>query len=230
LTSPPELRDGLRHLSAGLVAYGAIGLLVAAIGFGAVIRVNERVDAIREQVDATLTQEAAVIGVAAEVLHDAASTAQSLTVTVAQASLAVDSAAGTITELRSGLVALEDQLRSVNILGTTPLATSAEAVGRIVASIAGLDIRLSLIADGLEGNRIALTENATSLEQLADTTEDLAAQRRSDDRGETLGELQQLTSMTLLLFTAWSAVPALGAIGLGLWMRRTFGDEEPPSG
>jgi hypothetical protein len=223
LTPSLDLRDGLRHLATGLIAYGAVGLVVAAIGVGTVMLVNERVGAIREGVEATLVQEAAVIGLAAEVLHDAATTAQSFTVTVDQSSLAVASAAGTITELRSDLVALEDQLRSVKILGATPLATSADAVGRIVTSIAGLDTRLSLIADGLEGNRIALSGNATSLEQLAGSTEDLAAQRRSDDRGERLGEIQQLTSMALLVLAAWSAVPALGALILGIWLRRKLG-------
>lgn len=223
MTSSLGLRDGLRHLGTGLIAYGAVGLIVAAIGFGTVIWVDGRVGAIREEVEATLTQEAAVIGLAAEVLHDVATSAQSFTVTVDQSSLAVASAAGTITELRSDLVALEDQLRSVDILGATPLATSADAVGRIVASIAGLDTRLSLTADGLVGNRIALAENATSLEQLADTTENLAAQRRSDDRGETLGEIQRLTSITLMVLSAWSAVPAVGALILGIWLRRKLG-------
>jgi hypothetical protein len=220
LTSSLGLRDGLRHLGTGLIVYGAVGLIVAAIGFGTVIWVDERVGAIRKEVDATLTKEAAVIELAAQALHDAATTAQSFTVTVDQSSLAVASAAGTITELRSDLVALEDQLRSVNILGATPLATSADAVGRIVASITGLDTRLSLTADGLVGNRMALAENATSLEQLADTTEDLAAQRRSDARGETLGEIQGVASMTLMVLTLWSAVPAVGALILGIWLRR----------
>ena len=229
MTSSLGLRDGLRHLGTGLIVYGAVGLVVAAIGFGAVIWVDERVGAIRAEVDATLTQEAVVIELAAGVLHDAATTAQSFTVTVDQSSLAVASAAGTITELRSDLAALEDQLRSVNILGATPLAVSADAVGRIVASITGLDTRLSLTADGLRGNRIALAANATSLEQLADTTDVLAAQRRADDRGDTLDEIQRVTSITLMVLTAWSAVPALGALGLGYWLRRTFVGEKPPS-
>lgn len=152
--------------------------------------------------------------------------------TVEQSSLAVSSAAGTITELRLDLAALEAQLRSVNILGATPLSSSADAVGRIVTSSDGLDTRLSLTADGLQGNRIALTANAASLEQLADATGELAERLGSDVRGDTLGEIQRITSLTLIVLAAWSAVPAGGALILGIgcdagWAGRDRRDRRP---
>ena len=227
MTSPFEVRDGLRHLGTGLIAYGAFGLVVAAISVGTVLWVNDRVGVVRAEVETTLTQEAAVIGLAASVLHDAATTAQSFTVTIEQSTLAVASSAGTIGELHSGLAALEMQLRSVNILGATPLSSSADAVGRIVTSIDGLDTRLSLTADSLQGNRIALAANATSLEQLADSTEALAERMRTDARADTLGEIQRITSLTLIVVAAWSAVPALGALVLGIWLRRKLGGPRP---
>jgi hypothetical protein len=223
LTSSLGLRDGLRRLGTGLIVYGVAGLVVAAIGFGAVVWVNERVGTLRSEAEATLTQEAATMEFAAKVLHDASTTAQSFTVTVDQSSRAVSSAAGTITELRLDLAALEAQLRSVNILGATPLSSSADAVGRIVLSIEGLDTRLSLIADSLAGNRIALAANATSLDQFADITETLAVRLGSGAIEDTLGEMQRIVSLTLLVLTAWSAVPAVGALVLGIWLRRKLG-------
>lgn len=227
MTSSLGLRDGLRRLGTGLIAYGAVGLLVAAISLGTVAWVNERVGVIRDEVDRTLRQEAATMTLAATVLRDASTTAGSFAVTVEQSSLAVSSAAGTISELRLDLEALEAQLRSVNILGATPLASSADAVGRIAESIVGLDTRLSLTADSLQGNRVALAANAASIEQLADATEDLAARLGADQRGDTLGEIQRVTSMTLLMLAVWSSVPALGALILGIWLRRKLGASGP---
>ncbi len=223
MTSSRGLRHGLRRLGTGLIAYGALGLVVAAISLGTVIWVNDQVGTIRAEVDATVTQEATALGLAATVLRDASTTAQSFTVTVEQTSLAASSAAATIDELHADLTALETQLRSVNILGATPLSSSADAVGRIVTSIAGLDTRLSLTADGLQGNRLALGASAASLEQLADATADLAERMRSDVRADTLGEIQRTTSITLILLAAWSAVPAAGALVLGIWLRRRLG-------
>ena len=223
MTSSLGLRGGLRRLGTGLIAYGVAGLVVAAIGIGAVVWVNERVGTLRNEVDATLSQEAGTMELAAKVLHDASTTAQSFTVTVDQSSRAVSSAAGTITELRLDLAALDAQLRSVSILGATPLSSSADAVGRIVMSIEGLDTRLSLIADSLQGNRIALAANSTSLDQLADITEALAARLGSGVTGDTLGEIQRITSIALVVLTVWSAVPAVGALVLGIWLRRKLG-------
>ena len=227
MTSSPGFRGGLRHLGTGLIAYGVLGLVVAAISLGTVIGVTEQVATIRAEVDATLTQEAAALSLAANVLHDAATSAQSFTVTADQSALAASSAAGTIDELHADLAALETQLRSVNILGATPLASSADAVGRIVTSIEGLDTRLSLAADALQGNRIALGANAASLEQLADATADLAERMASDVRADAVGEIQRATSVTLILLAAWSAVPAAGALVFGIWLRRRLGAVGP---
>jgi hypothetical protein len=220
---PIGLRGGLRHLSQGLIAYGILGLVVAAIGFGALVWVNGRVSNLRGEVEATLRERATTMELAAKVLHDASSTAQTFTVTIDQSSQAVSSAAGTITEVRSDLAALEAQLRSVSILGATPLSSSADAVGRIAASMEGLDTRLSLIADGLQGNRDALAGNAAALGQLGDITEALAARLGSGVIEDSLGDLQRLISVTLLVFMAWSVVPAVGALALGIWLRRELG-------
>ena len=47
---PLGLRGGLRRLSRGLIAYGIVGLVVAAIGFGALVWVNSRVSSLRGEV------------------------------------------------------------------------------------------------------------------------------------------------------------------------------------
>jgi hypothetical protein len=220
---PFDLRGGLHRLSRGLVAYGILGLVVAAIGFGALVWVNGRVSNLRAEVETTLGQRATAMELAARVLHDASTTAQSFSATVDQSAQAVSSAAGTITEARSSLSALEAQLRSVSILGATPLSSAADAVGRIATSMEGLDTRVSVVATGLTSNRDSLAGNATSLGQLGDITEALAARLGSGVIEDSLGDLQRLISVTLLVFTAWSVVPAVGALVLGVWLRRELG-------
>jgi hypothetical protein len=224
---PFGLGGGLHRLSRGLIAYGIIGLVVAAIGFGAVAWVNGRITNLRGEAEATAARLATTMEVAAKALHLASTTAQSFSATADQAAQAVSSAAVTITETRSALSALEAQLRSVSILGATPLSSPADAFGRIVASMEGLDVRVSLIADGLRGNRDALAGNATSLGELGDSTAALAARLGPGLGQDSFGDVQWVIAVTLLMFTAWSFVPAVGSLMLGVWLKRELGRSRP---
>lgn len=217
---PPWIQGGLRRLSTGLIAYGVTGLIVATIGLGALVLVNDRFSAIRAEVDATLVQRATTMRIAAQVLRDASTTAQSFTVTLDQTSLAVASAAGTIAEVRDDLDALEVQLRSFSVLGATPLSDAADDVSRIAASMVGLDSRFSLIADSLTGNQVTVKAMATSLGQLGASSDVLAGRLDSGRIGDSLGDIQRVMSVTLLVLAIWLVVPALGALGLGVWLRR----------
>jgi hypothetical protein len=125
----------------------------------------------------------------------------------------------TISEVRSDLAALEAQLRSVSLLGATPLASSADAVARIAASMDGLEAQIPLVADSLQVNRDALARNAAALSALAASTAALADRLGPGAGQDALGDVQQVITLTLLMFAAWSFVPAAGALGLGAWLR-----------
>jgi hypothetical protein len=219
-TRPLGLRGGLRRVSQGLIGYGIVGLVVAAICLIALIWVNGRIGSLRAEIETTVGNLATTMERTANTLHDASTTAQSFTVTVEQSAQAVSSAADTITEVRGGLGSLEAQLRAVSILGAQPLSAPADAVGRIGASLEGLDTRLDAIATGLDGNRDALARNATSLGQLGDSVEAMAARLDSGVVEDSLGDIQMVIVVVLLVFTAWSIVPAVGALVAGLWLRR----------
>jgi hypothetical protein len=216
-------RGGLRRLSQGLIAYGIIGLIVAAIGFGAMVWVNGRISTVRGEAEATVARLATTMEIAATVLRGASTTAQSFSGTVDQSAQAVSSATVTVTEVRSDLFALEAQLRAVSFLGATPLSSSADAVGRIAASMEGLDTQLSRISDGLKGNRDALAGNAASLSELSDSADALAARLGPSVGQDSLGDIQEVIAITLLMFAAWSFVPAVGAIALGVSLLRELG-------
>ena len=211
---------GLPWLSRGLIAYGLVGLVVAAVGFGATVWVNGRISSLRSDAEATVAQAANTIELSAAVLRGASTTVQLFSGTADQARQAVSAVTVTITEVQSGLASVEAQLRSVNIFGATPLSSSADAIGRIAASMDGLDIQIPLVADSLAGNRDALAANAASLSKLADSAAALATSLSASDGHDSLGDVQQVIAITLLMFAAWSFVPALGALALGLWLRR----------
>ncbi len=218
----PGVRDpsgGVRRLSQGLIAYGMVGLVVAAIGFGAMVWVNGRISTLRADAEANVAGAATTMELAATVLRGASTTAQSFSGTADQARQAVSAAVATVSEARSDLSALEAQLRSVNILGATPLGSSADAVGRIAASMDGLESQIPVVADSLDGNRDALARNAVALSDLADSTAALAARLGSGVGQGSFGDVQQVIAITLLMFAAWSSVPAVGALGLGAWLR-----------
>lgn len=129
--------------------------------------------------------------------------------------------------LLGGRPCREAQLRSVSILGAQPLSPTADAVGRIAASMDGLETRLPLVADGLPGNRDALAGNAIALGELGDSAATLAARLGSGDGHGSLDDVQLVVAVTLIVFAAWSFVPAAGALVLGIWIRRELGRPRP---
>jgi ABC-type transporter Mla subunit MlaD len=207
-------------LSRGLIAYGIVGLVVSAIGLGSMVWVNGRISDVRSEARATVARLATTTHLAAIVLRGASTTVGSFGGTADETARAVSSATGTITEVRADLSALEAQLRSVSIFGATPLSSSADAVARIAASMEGLTTQLPLIAGGLEGNRDALARNAAALTELADSTTALAARLGPSVGQDSLDDVQRVIAITLLMFAAWSFVPALGALALGIWLLR----------
>jgi hypothetical protein len=214
------LRGGLDRLSRGLIAYGIIGLLVAAIALGALFWVNGRIGNVRSEAGTTVAQLATTMERTADALHDASATARTFSLTLDQAATALPTLSTQLAAVRSDLTALEQQLRSVSILGQSPLSSAADAVARIAVSLGGLDTQLSLAAVALTANRDALAANATSLGQLADSAAALAGRLRSGVIDDSLGDVQAVIAILLLLFVTWSVVPAVGALVLGVWLRR----------
>ena len=217
---PLGLRGGLRRLSTGLIVYGVIGLIVCVIGLGALAWVNSRIDSLAARVETSVDELATILERTAVALDDASATAESFTVTIDKSAEGVNAAADAIAGVRGNLETLEGVLRAVNILGVTPLGPAADAVGGIANAIEGLDTRLSAIGDSLEGNSDALAANAASLDKLAESTAAAAERLRSGVIEASLDDIQAVLIVVLLVLTAWTAVPAVGALVFGIWLRR----------
>jgi hypothetical protein len=154
LDPAPDLRGGLGLLSRGLIAYGVIALIVAVLGLALLLYANTRIDAAGDRVETSVAQLTTTLDATAQALHDASTTAATFNTTLDRTQTAVAAAADTIVGVRTSLQSLESVLRSVSILGTSPLGGAANAVGGIASSIEGLDSRLTAIADGLATGRI----------------------------------------------------------------------------
>ena len=225
---PLVSRGGLRRLSTGLIVYGAIGLLIAAPRTrapwpGRTVASRRSPTGWRTSVDeiATTLERTSVA------LENAATTAESFTGTIDRTVEGVASAADTIKGVRSNLETLENAMRAVDILGLTPLGAPAAAVGGIADALEGLDSRLFAIADSLEGNRDALAANATSLGRVADSTAAMAERLRSGVVEDSLADVQAVLMVLLVLMVAWTAVPAVGALLVGIWIRRELAPGQP---
>jgi hypothetical protein len=216
----PDLRGGLGRLSRGLIVYGVIGLIVAGIGLALLLYANTRIDAAGDRVEASVGQLTTTLDRTAQALHDASATAATFNTTLDRTQTAVAAAAGTIVSVRTNLENLEGVLRSVSILGASPLGGAANAVGGVASSIEGLDSKLTAIADGLATSRDSLTANADSLGALGDSIATTAERLRSGVVEDSLADVHVAIVLMLFVLTAWAAVPAIGALALGVWLRR----------
>ena len=137
-------------------------------------------------------------------------------------------AAVTVRNLRPSLRDLETQLSAINILGSQPFGRAAALFGTMATDLEGLDTRLDLIATDLEGNRGALVANAQSLDALGTRLAARAGRLRSGMVHDGLADVRALLLLALVAFLAWTAVPAVGALALGWWLRRELDPAPSP--
>jgi hypothetical protein len=216
-----DLRPGLRRLANGLVAYGVVGLIVTLLGLVALAWVGGRIGELSERTAARVTQVAETLDATSQALTDASDTAKTFATTLTTTVAAVDAAGGRVRELEPTLADLESQFRSVNILGAQPLSRAADVVGSIHGTLAGLDTQLSAVADSLRNGHDRLTANGSSLAVLGSKIGALGDDLRSGIVEDSLADVRAIVTVTMLVVAIWAAVPAIGALVVGMWLRRT---------
>ena len=133
----------------------------------------------------------------------------------------------TVANLRANLVLVEGQLSAISILGSRPLANVADLFGQMATDLEGLDTRLEAIATDLDNNRTALNDNATSLQFARREARGCRRRSAQRDRSKTASPTCRLILTVLsALLIAWTALPALAALGLGWWIRRELRDPD----
>jgi hypothetical protein len=226
--STGEWRRGLLRLSTALIVYGVIGLLAAAIGFTALISASGRIGSLGDRIITEAVSLDAIIDQTADVLDDAATTATSFSPTVRQTSATVGAAAVALRDIEPRLRDMEAQANAIEIFGARPVAPLAQLFGQIATDISGLDDQLDGIATEMGATEAALTANAESLGALSDLVRAYKGRLKPAAIDAGIDEARGLLLMTLALFIAWTAVPALGSLIVGRWMRRLV-EPEPVS-
>ncbi|HET7496377.1 MAG TPA: hypothetical protein VFJ80_13110 [Candidatus Limnocylindrales bacterium] len=211
---------GRRRLTTALLAYGIVGLILAVAGLIALAWVGGRVAGVTDRVQTQVGDVIDVLDRTSQALRDAASSATSFSATLERTPPAVRQTAQAIADLRGNLRAIEDQFGRIDILGSRPLGNVAGQFGQMATDLDGLDTRLGTIAADLEGNRDALGTNSTSLQALADRLAGVAADARGSTESNGLGDLPVIIVVLGMLLVGWTAVPSVGALWLGLWLRR----------
>jgi len=224
-SAPGSLRAGLRRLATGLIAYGVIGLTLALVATIALVVVGGRLSTLGGRVEERLETVVATLDRTSTALTDAAASATSSAVTIERTPPIVRQTAQTIADLQADLRSVQDQMGRIQILGRQPLAGVSDAFGRMASNLDGLDTRLELIADDLDGNRTALLANATSLaafgHQMAVISDDLEGGAVQDS----LDDVRFAISIISIVLLVWMTIPAAGALWLGRWLRAEVGED-----
>ena len=228
MTAAGEWRRGLSRLSNALMIYGVVGILAAAIGFAALVAASGRIGSLGERIVSEAVSLDAIIVLTADALGDAATTAGTFAPTVAQTSVAVTEAAAAVRDIEPRLRDLETQANAIEIFGQRPVASLGQVFGQIATDISGLDEQLEGIATELGRNREALTANAASLDALADLVRAYKGRLKPEAIDAGIDEARRLLLFTLTLFIGWTAVPAVGSLIVGRWMRRLVEREPSP--
>ena len=129
------------------------------------------------------------------------------------------------------LDALEASFRDFGILGQRPLAPAADVVATLSTNISGLDQRLAAVSASLTADHDALAANQASLAALGTSLDAVAVRLESGSIQSTISDIRTVLTVVLLMFVVWSAIPAVGALAFGLWLRREVrrGGATPPA-
>jgi hypothetical protein len=225
----PGLRRALRRLSHGLVAYGIIGLVAAALGLAVLAWADGRVAAVADSVEVEVAQMTMTLDRTADTLHDAGALAGSFAITLERTPASVRQAAQTVRGLRPNLEAVGAQLGSFELFGSAPLAGPARLFEEMATGLRDLDTQLDVIASDLETDRTALTANARSLTEAGDQAAVLADRVRSGFIQDGFDDIRTVLAVLVFTLVTLAAIPAAAALAFGFWLRRTFATNEVKS-
>jgi len=224
-----EWRRGSWRLANALIAYWVIGVLVTAIGLAALVASSGQIGSLGGRIASDAVSLDSIIVLTADVLDDAATTAGTFGPTAERTSAAVGHAASALRDIGPRLHDMETQANAIDIFGQRPVAPLGQLFGQIATDISGLDVQLDGIAAELGRNQAALTANAASLRTLASVVRAYKDRVKPEAIDAGIDEARRLLLFTLALFIGWTAVPAVGSLIVGRWMRRLIEPERLPS-
>jgi methyl-accepting chemotaxis protein len=213
----------LSRLSRWLVVYGVVGIIVAVaaiaalgVGLGRVASLSDALRGDANGISETLLQTA-------DVIDSAATTSDEFGLTIDRTTAALGTVGTDIRDIVPRLQAIETQANGINILGSTPLAPLAGLFGEIAGQLGDVQTQLDAVSASLGTNQTSLSTTAGSLTKLATQTRELSTKLGGDSVPNALDDARWLFVAVLGVAALGAAMPAVGALALGLWLRRELG-------
>jgi hypothetical protein len=229
LTADPRSRLGLHRIAAGLIAYGILGLAVALVGLAVVATTVGRLGSLGDSLPGEVERLTVILDRTADALDEAGETATSFSGTIDRTGPAVRQAATAVRDIVPQLRALESQAGAISIFGSQPLAPLGQLFGQIAGELDGLDAQLDTIAGQLTANRGALVTNAESLGALAGEIRSLGGRLESGGDTDGIGDVSGAVAALAIVLLILAAIPAAGALALGVWLRRFLDEGSGPA-
>lgn len=212
-----------RRLARVLIGFGVVGLIVAGLSLVGLVVGVTRVNGVADRFGGDVGGIARTLERTSDVIDKAATTAGGFGATIAGTTGALGIVGGDIDAITPRLDAIADQTAAVSILGATPLASVSGLFRDIAGQLRDVRGQLTAIGTSLTTNGTALDANATSLAQLATETKTLAARLDGAALTGAIDDLRVLLVIVLGIGALGAAVPAVGALLVGMWIRRELG-------
>jgi hypothetical protein len=209
-----------QRLSRMLLAFGIVGLLVAALSLVALVIGVTRVNGLADRFGGDIGGISRTLDRTSDVIDKAAATAGGFGSTIDGTTAALGIVGGDIDSIVPRLDSIADQTAAINILGANPLSSVSGLFRDIATQLRDVRGQVTAIGTSLTANRAALAANATSLGQLATETKALARQMDGAALSGALEDLRVLLVIVLGIGALGAAVPAVGSLLLGWWLRR----------
>jgi len=213
----------LRTLSTGLIVYGVVGIVLAVVMLGAVVAVGNRLDGIAGKMSSRLTTISATVDRTATALEHAGTTSQSFAGTLDQAGPTLTQVDTALSDVVSTLQELQTTSAALTFLGQQPLASLSGRFGQIATQLGTLQTQVGTLGSNLGDNKTNLVALGASLTDLAGQLRQVDDVLGSGEIESSLSDIVTVVRAALALLAVWFAVPAIAALGFGIWVRRQVG-------
>jgi hypothetical protein len=217
-----------RRLSRVLIGFGIVGLVVTLLALVGLAIGVARVNGFADRFGGDVGGVARTLDRTSEVIDKAATTAGSFGTTIDGTTGALGIVGGDIDSIVPRLQSIADQTASISILGANPLASVSGLFRDIAAQLSDVRGQLTAIGTSLATNRAALAANASSLSELAAETERLSERLNGASITAAIDDIRLLLVVVLGIGALGAAVPAVGALVVGLWLRRELALDRAP--
>ncbi|MGZ8721637.1 MAG: hypothetical protein ACXWXH_09245 [Aeromicrobium sp.] len=210
----------LKTLSTGLVVYGIVGIVLTVILLGVSLTIGSRLESLSSRLSDRLDTISQTVEKTGATLDRAASTSGSLSTTMEQAVTTVGQVDTTLGEVVATVRELQSTASTLTIFGQTPLTSLADRFGRVAGQVETLQAQVGTLGEDLATNRSGLASLGTSTTDLATQLRQVGQVLSSGEIEDSLREIVSIIRWTLGLLAIWFAVPAIGALVFGVWLRR----------